>query len=48
MEREAVKDVDQFIDTIVPYREVNQLGGLSVVRIDEVELAVYLYNHIMR
>ena len=48
MEQAAVKVVNQFIDTMVPNREGNQLGGLGNVRIDEVDLAVCLRNHIVR
>ena len=48
MEQAAARDVDQFIDTIVPNREINQLGGLCGVRIDKAELTVRLRNYIVR
>ena len=48
MEQASVKDVEQLIDTMVSNRKVDDMCGLGGVRIDEVELAVYLRNHIVR
>ena len=48
MEQAAVKDIHKLINTMVANWEFNQLGGLGNVRIDEVELAVCLCNHIVR
>ncbi len=42
MEQSTVKDVDKLFNTVVHDREVNKLGELGNVRINEIELAVCL------
>ena len=48
MEQSAIKDVDKLVDAMIPDGEVNDLGGLGNVVINQVEFAVCLGNYILR
>ena len=48
MEQTAIKDVNKLVDAMIPNGEVNDLGGLGNVGINQIELAVCLGNYIVR
>ncbi len=48
MEQSSIKDVDKLVDAMDPDGEVNDLGVLGIVEINQIEIAVCLGNSIVR
>ncbi len=48
MKQSAIKNVDKFVDVMALDGEVDDLSGLGNVGINQIELAVYMGDYIVR